>query len=414
MSKLLLRIMVLFCASSALANEPNSVHEAEHEFSGLIDLRYTMTDSLDSYLEGGYGKFRYSDGSRASLNQLGIKYQVNWSNWQTRIVGNVYTDSDDKKIGITEAFVAYKGVPSARGVRFNFRAGLMYPIISLENTALAWNSPYTLSWSMQNTWLAQEVRHIGLEARIDLLGKARGADSDLSLLASLFQYNDPTGALLAWQGWTMSSRQALFSEQMPFPTLPAQAQGMPLASQDSDSSPFEELDDRWGAHVALRWQWRRNLDVLFGYYDNHTEANLLEDGDYAWQTHFRHLGLDWRIGNGWRLLVQHMSGDTRMRVAGDVDLVSVNFRSSFARFSYQRDRHRLAFRVEDFWNRDFDNLPGDRNNERGDAWTLAYQYRLTPKVYLGAEYNRIESRRAQRGGGRVKEDQTQFALRYFF
>ena len=392
----------------------NPLHALEHSLEGVVDLRYHVTESLDSYLEGGFGKFRYSDGSGASLNQIGVKYQVDWTNWNARVVGNLYPDGEDRKIGVTEAYVQYRGVPDERGIRWQSRIGFMYPKISMENTARAWNSPYTLSWSMQNTWLAQEVRHVGLEARFDYLGKTRGSNHDFSVLMSLFQYNDANGALLSWQGWTMSSRQAFFGEQMPFPRLGPTGSGEFLELQDPDSSPFEELDHNWGAHLAGEWRWRGKLRLLAGYYDNHGGEDIVEGGDYAWQTHFRHVGLDWRLTSNWRLLIQHMSGDTRMRAKDGVDLVDVNFRSSFARLSYQTQKHRTSLRIEDFWNRDLDNMPRDPNNERGDAWTLAYQYQLRRNLLLGAEYNRVESRRAWRGGGRIIEDQWQLGARYFF
>ena len=41
---------------------------AEHHLTGLLDVRLSITDSFDSYLEGGYGKFRDSQGTNLSLS----------------------------------------------------------------------------------------------------------------------------------------------------------------------------------------------------------------------------------------------------------------------------------------------------------------------------------------------------------
>ena len=42
--------------------------------------------------------------------------------------------------------------------------------MSLENRASGWESPYTLSYSAINSWLATEVRTLGVEAQLEWLG----------------------------------------------------------------------------------------------------------------------------------------------------------------------------------------------------------------------------------------------------
>ena len=60
-------------------------------------------------------------------------------------------------LGITEAYLQFRPYPHA-GYRLRVKAGAFYAPVSLENRASGWESPYTLSYSAINSWLATEVR----------------------------------------------------------------------------------------------------------------------------------------------------------------------------------------------------------------------------------------------------------------
>ena len=55
---------------------------------------FLPTGGGDDLVDGGAGKFRYSDGSQLSLAQLGVKYQATWENWSLNLVGNGYVDGE--------------------------------------------------------------------------------------------------------------------------------------------------------------------------------------------------------------------------------------------------------------------------------------------------------------------------------
>ena len=195
---------------------------AEHDLFGVVDIRATHNDGITSYVDGGLGKFRSNPDSQLSLSQLGLSYRVEWdNNMSAHLVANGYWDGVEDGLGITEAFIEYKGLPSEKGVRISARAGIMYPKISLENVATAWSSPYTLSYSTMNAWLGEEVRHIGARLNVDLLGKFRQSNHDVSFNLEAFSNNDTTGAMLSWHGWTLSSRQTLWQETLPITTIPS-------------------------------------------------------------------------------------------------------------------------------------------------------------------------------------------------
>ena len=412
-----LLILSSLCAATGPISA-ESTSEWEQDFRGVLDIRATQSDTLDSYPTGGHGRFRFSDGSSLNLSQASLKYTLTHENWSLHTVGTAYLDNENDGLGITEAFVRYRGVPDSDGLRHTMRLGVIYPQISMENIATAWLSPYTLSFATQNTWIGEEVRHIGFEWGIDLLGRSRGDNYDLNLTATAFKHNDTNGALLAWHGWTLSSRQSLWGESLRFPVVPAMSPGRMLEIQAPYSDPFVELDSNFGFHVKLDWRWDKKLRLRVGHYDNQAEQDIVINGQYTWQTQFSHLGLEWRLDKQTTILGQYMTGDTRMRVVDGLDVVGLDFTNSFILVSHKSSAHRYTVRYEQFNNEDFDGIQGDNNDDQGDALTLGYQYDLGGGVFMLFEYNQISSLRP----GKVyqnlpineKESQYQAGLRYFF
>ncbi|MEE1673772.1 hypothetical protein SNR37_003199 [Agarivorans aestuarii] len=407
---------IIFSLSVMLAGTLNPLLAAEYKINGILDLRASHVDSSDSYVKGGFGKFGYSDGSQLSIAQAGLDLSAHWDNgFSGKLVLNSWLDQEDSAIGFTEAFFAYKGLPSENGLRWSGRAGIMYPSISLENTATAWATPYTLNASTLNTWVGEEIRTTGIEAKLERLGKFSNSKHNLSLSGMLFVANDPTGALLAWHGWASSTRQTLWGETRPFPELLQPA----LADQTRRSNPFKEIDNRPGFHTNLDWSIKRHALFRVGYYDNLAKPYLIDGGDYAWRTRFAHLGGKWRINKQWQLLWQYMNGSTLMQSPDRQDAVNMDFANGFTMLTHSfKKKHRVSLRVEAFENIDRDNTPLDDNNERGKGITCAYQYRLNKNWFLAGEYQWLNSQRPQRALHGLEWDSNeqlfQLAARYFF
>ncbi|GGP90336.1 hypothetical protein [Shewanella ulleungensis] len=393
--------------------------EIEHHVSGVVDTRIGYADSSDSYLSAGLGKFSANNGSQFALSQLGLSYHTQWGDaWSSRIVANGYLDGINNGIGLTEALVRYRDIPSESGIRLDVEFGLMYPKISLENVATAWASPYSLSYSTINSWLAEEVRHIGLSTTIESLGKYRQSAHDFSLTAEAFMFNDTTGAMLAWHGWTQTSRQTLLQETIPITAIPAmQPDGM-LAEQAANSDPFTELDDRIGAHVVAKWAWRSNGNVQVGYYDNNANTLIVKQGQYVWLTKFGHVGAKWLLPYGVSFISQYMQGNTLMTNTDGLPVVDNDFHSGYIMLSKRFTQHRVSLRVEDFSVTDKDVTPDDNNNEDGQSLTVAYQYQLDKPWFIQLEYNVIDSTRPARRyinqPIELVEQQWQVSSRYFF
>ena len=325
---------------------------------------------------------------------------------------------------ITEAYFKYRSLPSTSGYRLQTRVGIFYPEISLENNAYAWASKDTLNSSVINTWIGEEVRVLGSEFKVTRLGRMNDNSFDLSFSASAFINNDPTGALLAWHGWTTSSRQTLWTEKRPVPWFPALDEGQALAGQARKSDPFLEIDNDVGYHVRGEWVLHNKGELSLGYYDNRATPYKVVNGQYGWRTRFYHLGARWRFSKEVTLVTQYLSGDTLMQSHPGEDVVNNDYTSAFISLTYKwhkyigNKKHKSTVRLEGFSVQDNDNIWGDNNNEDGQALTLNHSYRLTKHWFLLAEFNYIDSHRPARiythQAADLVEKQLQLAARYFF
>lgn len=394
-----------------------SVQAIEHSLQGIVDVRYHSTDSIQSYNDGGVGKFSNNDGSRFSLAQAGFDYQAEFNDqWSAHVVVNGIADGVNDNLGLTELYASYRGLPSESGIRHQFKIGSFYPSISFENRITAWASRYTLTPSVMNSWIGEELRSSGVDYRWLKLGSRTGADYDLSLNASLFYNNDPAGAMLSWHGWMLSHRQTAFSEKLPLPDFPAR-NGM-LAGQAAYSDPFLELDHQPGYQLGAELTWPRLVTVQFGVWDNQATPYKVEKGQYGWRTRFHYLGTRWHINKQWTLIAQAMQGSTLMQSPQRMDVVNNSFATAYLMLNWRDKKQQVSGRIEHFSVDDRDQTYGDNNEETGRAITLGYQYRFQPQLYLTAEYNWIESKRPGRhyqlSPIQLIERQLQFGVRYFF
>jgi len=408
---------------------------AEFSAHGILDVRISQVDSLEqSYLASGQGKFALGDGLQFSVAQAGADLKVAWENGlSAHGVVNAYLkgtgDGEDSAVGFTEAYLKHRTLPTASGYRLQTKAGIFYPEISLENDAYAWASKDTLNSSSLNTWIGEEIRVLGTEVKVTRLGRLNNDAFDLSLSATAFINNDPTGALLAWHGWTTSSRQTLWAEKRPFPWFPALDEGQALEGQARESDPFLEIDHRAGYHVRGEWLLHGKGEFSAGYYNNRATPYKVVDGQYGWHTRFYHLGARWRFSKDITLVAQYLSGDTLMQSHLREDVVNNDYANAFVSLTYRwqtlpwgeklaNKKHKSTIRLEDFSVTDNDNTWGDNNNENGQALTLNHSYRISKQWFLSAEFNLTDSHRPARGytGQAIDliEKQWQLAARYFF
>jgi len=395
------------------------VCSAETHLHGIVDVRASSVNSSNSYLEGGQGKFTNKHGRHLSLAQAGAELSVLAdTGLSIHIVANSYASDFRHSIGITEAYVKYKNLPNSAGYRFENRTGIFYPKISLENNAYAWASKNTLNSSTLNTWIGEEIRVLGSEFSITGLGQLQQHSYDWSITATIFINNDPSGALLAWHGWTQGAKQTLWTEKPKIAWFPARQPGHDLQYQAPNSDPFLELDHRPGAHITAEWKVHGIGAVSLGYYDNRAKPYIVIKGQYGWHTQFFHAGVEWVLAPTWQLIAQYLSGSTLMQNSSRQDVVNNNFNNGFVLLSKKWQKHTVTARLEHFSMTDNDQIQGDNNNESGRGLTLNYSYRLNKPMFISVEYNWISSDRPAHAyaglANQLTEQQWQVALRYFF
>jgi hypothetical protein len=391
---------------------------------GILDVRGIRTGEELDWLHGGFGKARYgsADGDAATLlrvSQASLLLAVPMGEFVSAHV-QVNGETADAvagegaRVGLVQAYVDARAEPGPR-VRLRGRVGLFFPPVSLEADGPAWTGPYTITPSAATSWIADEVRTVGAEARVAFQPEKH----DLALSASVYGYNDPTGSLLAWRGWALGDRQTMVGDHLPLPPLPSISSTGVFPRQAPWAEPFREIDHRPGYWVAASWAAAGVFDLRALHYDNCARQTEVYDGQYAWHTRFDSVAV--RVsGRGLELLGQYMSGTTRMgAVVQGHPLVDAPFRTVYGMASAVHGRHRLTARYDDFEVEDRDvHTLDDPNAERGHAWTAAYALRIGESHRLAFEVLRVTSDRAARASlglpTRTDETQAQASLRLKF
>lgn len=371
-----------------------------HELA--IQLDWSLFDArsnLGAWTEGGAGKLRYdANGSDHAAARVAIEYRGQIA---PTLFGRVVADAIDdasSSAGLTEAYLEWRPLP--RGVNRNrVRLGAFYPAFSLENTGFAWESPYTRSFSVINTWIGEEIRPFGLDWRLTRpIGSERSPHS-IDVSAGLFYGNDPAGTLLFWRGWSAHDRQTRLSERLPLPPLVlAGAPGQPDIVIERHLHPFAEIDHRPGIYLGSDWTYARRARVSLGFYDNRADPYSFSDGQWAWRTRFLHLAAQVSLPAGFGLIVQHMRGDTQWLVPPTSDgtmsaatrHVTDDFDADFLLISKPiRERHRVSLRFDTFGFR----RPGELQIDTGKVRTVAYSYAVNSKLGMQLEWMEIDSSR---------------------
>ena len=416
-------------ALTLLAGLAISVVQAEesdrHTFTGAADFSLVRADSeLPSWLEGGNGKLRFDEGhdglqfSRAFLDYRGRL--TNTLNARVTLNAN---DDISNTLDLTEAFLEWRPVPSSSW-RWRSRLGAFYPRLSAENTDAGWSSAYGLSSSVINTWIGEELRAFGTDLRLTREFNS-APDHHLSLEGGMLYGNDPTGALLAWRGWSAHDRQTGIWSKLPTPAISAIApwdpDGEPLPRYD----PFTEIDHKPGFYAGVEWQWTGRGRLKYMHYDNHADPEAeTAAGEYAWRTWFDHVGAEIELPGRMALLGQWISGSTEMGAdLGPWRVQDVDFEASFLTLTHTTGPHRLSVRYEWFELVPFNDPDGYTNIDDGDVLAVSYLLQVTEQLRVGVEYLSIASEHCKADAcawtwsglpRSTREDTLQLTLRWRF
>jgi len=349
--------------------------------------RGLVVESRPAWLDGGFGRLTEggdAPGDRRELFRGQLQLGVDWRpgfTWLVHVHGLARYEGEQaggERLGVAEAWLQFRPELTPR-TTLRFRAGAFFPPTSRENVGPLWSSPYTLTLSAINTWLAEELRFVGVDATL-LQSDFEGGE--LQLAGAPVWGADSAGSLLAWRGWTFSDRLTSVGEILPLPPLPSFADGGAFAKQRDGTRPIDELDGRVGWHARLRWEHPGAVLVQGAYTDTRGDRGL-HRGQYSWRTRFGSAALEVSLGR-LSLIAEGLLGDTGMgeRSGPHVD---IRFKAAYALASWTGGPFRLSVRYDAFQNLDRDGT-AEPNDEKGHAVTLAVLLRPRQHLRLGLEY----------------------------
>jgi hypothetical protein len=358
------RLTVLALLGLAAAGHAGGCRATDWELS--LDLRLVDSNAEPSFMEGGLGTVRFSsndDGAQLGRARFALTQQIG-ERWSAHLDISMYDDEDRSPLGLTEAYLLFRPYPFD-GYRFRLKAGGFYPPISLENRAPGWDSPYTLSYSAINSWLATEVRPLGFEGTLDWLGTRTGHDFDIGATGGVFGWNQGTGVVLTNNGFSLTDRQTPLFGRV----------GQPGAEPLGGAEPFLQFDHRAGLYGGLELRYLDRVVLRALRYDNHAEpmADDVTTSNYSQWTRFNSAGVRVEGDHGWTGIVQWLDGATT--TAADSPLTGLSswpFRAEFALLSKRFGRASLSARYDRF-TVDSVNAAG-YGAQDGHACTAAYAY----------------------------------------
>lgn len=383
-------------------------------WQGYLDLRLVGASSERSWTDGGLGKTRFGrDG--AGLHFGGAALAASWQLSPAWLAfAEVQAQADgEPRVDLMTAYVRYRPV-STTAWRGALKLGAFFPPVSLENDNIGWTSRWTLTPSAINSWVGEELRVLGAEARLE----HRGESGRVEAAAAVFGRNSPAGELLASRGWAMGDATTGLAGRLRQPDVHA-----PSARTEAPFGfrPVTDIDGRLGWYAQLKWESPAWGQWSLMRYDNRAdpEAWVRQEGRrlFAWRTRFWSLGAQARLGDV-VLVAQAMDGSTAFEPVAGLYLDS-RFDSAFLLAAWERPgAWQPALRLDRFRIRQ---LPAGRANaldEDGHALTLALNWRPRPWLRVTGEWLRIDSDRPQRRlegrAARQRETQLQLSLRVLF
>lgn len=381
-------------SAALLTASPMATPVAADDFYAVVDLRAVASDGERSFLDGGLGELRFDDqhqGLRLGSVSLGFHHDF-FEIVHFNASAVAYGDHDRSPIDLTEFYAEVRPYPW-NSWRSRLKLGVFYAPISLENRLPGWRSAYSLSPSAINSWIGEELRTIGAEYDLDWLGRQHGHDWELGLTAAGYGCNDFSGAVLSTSGWSITDRQTTLFGRIGEPGV-GQVPGLREFHRDADQ--------RLGYYVGGSARYLDALELRVLHYDNRANPNTFSYGlnDFAWRTKFDSAGLRWTPTDQWTVIAQWLGGTT---VNGDsgfndaqlTDYYAFEFHAAFVLVSWQRAADRLSARYDSF---EMHQTQSDDffNNDRGHAWTLAYQRQFTNHWSVVVEALQIDSSLAAR------------------
>jgi len=403
--------------SKAAAAQVDLVSATSVSLSG--DVRLVGADGEESWLDRGFSKLRSSGDAggdfrvKPELGTVDLVWQPRAGfAWSATVVATL-TGGERTEAGLSEAFVSYKPM-RGNNLRFNARAGLMWPPISLEHGAADWHVLDTITPSAINSWVGEEIRPLAAEATLS----TDAGGNEFSATGAVIAANDTAGTLLAFRGWALHDRKTLAFRRQPLPPLP------PIFGdiQPQRTHPLLDVDKgfakRPGYYAKLAWQGPENVRLELFRYDNRADPeDVNADLEWGWRTRFNQVGMVAKPSDRVEIKAQAMQGSTLMGYPEHGRIwVDSPFRSAFVLLTHRLGEGKMAGRIEAFDVRQKGSFLTREAAEEGWSGLLAYSRPLGSGLTGLVELLHVSSRRGQREdqglAARQHQTQLQASLRF--
>jgi hypothetical protein len=332
------------------------------QWDASVDLRMVGADAPTSFIDGGLGILRYGDdrdGLQLGRARLALSQELG-DFVSLKIDASAWGQHDKNTLDITEAYFQVHPYPLGDW-RARVKLGAFYAPISLENRADGWESPYTLSSSAMDSWVAEELRTIGSEFKLEWLGTHSGHDFDVGAAVGVYCLDQGAGSALADSGFTISDWQSSLFGRVGRPS------GVTGAVDE-----YRQYDNHGGTYEGLDVHYLDRVTLEGLHYDNHANPNADDALDnYAWRTRFDTVGLRAEDDEGWTAIVQWMAGQTFVQ-PDDVGLLGWNFVTRYVLVSKRSGHNTFSVRYDDF------RVGAEQTmawgDQAGHAVTLAYRF----------------------------------------
>lgn len=356
-------VLALMVATPALAQSPSL------QFHGFLSARAIGVKSEPSWLEGGFGKFDVGADARDDrrVREVGeAQVGLDWRPAQWLLVHadgvarHEPSRSGGRGVGVVQAYI------DVFNDHWRLRAGSFWLPTSRENIDPLWTSPYTITYSAWNTWIAQEVRPIGVDLQWS-------PNFYVTAGATAFRGNDTMGTLLAARSWTLGNRLTVYDE--------------PLPALSESTKPIErDLDHRNGYSGRLRVQLPERAMIQVAHVENRAELVPLIDNQEPWHTRFDVVSASVGTTSPTTVSAEYARGWTAVAFPGGS--FRMDFATAYLLASHKSGNDRWSARIERFTTDGHDAEP----IERGHAVTLAWLHDSGPHVRYGLELVRVNAR----------------------
>ncbi len=350
------------------------------DWDASLDMRLVAADAPTSFIDGGLGILRYGgdrDGVELGRARLAVSQDLG-DLLTLKIDASAWGQHDRNPVDLTEAYLQLHPYPFGDW-RARLKLGAFYAPISLENRAEGWESPYTLSSSALDSWVAQELRTIGAEFKLEWLGTHSGHAFDASAALGVYGWNQVAGDSLIDSGFTITDWQGSL-----FGTV-----GRPSGVTGANAE-YHQFDNRAGTYVGMDVRYLDRITVQALHYDNHANPTVEDNvtGVYAWETRFDTAGVRGEDEDGWTAIVQWMAGATYV-APDEVGLLEWDFVTRYVLISKRTGPHTLSVRYDDFKVGAKQTFPA--GDQAGHALTLAYRFEPNSHWRFTLEWVRARS-----------------------